>query len=127
MKRNIFLTFTGFETLIIGIFLAIKRHYFLDDPHDRFIHVSYHMGDLDWAVILIAIGILVIAVGWTNFNKWHAQSIMIIILSGLWCAYFVAFLLQDLHFPGGIQMHTIMTGCFFLQILVEARFGGDNH
>lgn len=124
MKRNIFLTLTGIETIIVGLYLAFERHVFQDDPNDKFVHVSQHMGDIDWAVILITIGIVATAIGMTKLSRWHAQSIMMIVLSGLWCAYFVVFLIQDIHFPMIIQLKTIMAGFVFIQILVEARFGG---
>ena len=124
MKKNVFLTLTGIETIVVGLYLAFERHVFQDDPHDKFVHVSQRMGDINWAVILITIGVMATVIGMTKFNRWHAQSIMMIILSGLWCAYFVVFLIQDIHFPMIIQLKTIMTGFVFAQILVEARFGG---
>ena len=118
MKRNIYLSLTGIESLAVGIYLVAKRHMLQDDPHNLPVHVIHHMGDTGWGVALIIVGLIVTAVGLTNFNRWHAKSVMII-------ALFVAFLLQDIHFPGGgIQLSTVMTGFVFVQILVEARYGG---
>lgn len=125
MKRNIYLSLTGIESLAVGIYLVAKRHMLQDDPHNLPVHVIHHMGDTGWGVALIIVGLIVTAVGLTNFNRWHAKSVMIIALSALWFAYFVAFLLQDIHFPGGgIQLSTVMTDFVFVQILVEARYGG---
>lgn len=125
MKRNIFLTLTGLETLVIGVFLSFQRHLIRDDPNDRLVHVIHHMGDIDWAFILIAIGLITTVIGMTNYNRHHAETVMMIVLSAVWCAYFVTFLVQDIHFPGIIGIKTIMTGFVFVQVLVEARYGGD--
>lgn len=124
MRRNIFLTLTGLETMVVGLCLALQRHVFQDDPKDKLIHISQHMGEINWAVILITIGILVAMIGMANFNRWHTQSIAMITLSALWCAYFAGFLIQDIHFPGVVGLKTVMTGFIFVQVLVEARFGG---
>ncbi|MBB1099959.1 hypothetical protein H5R88_07595 [Limosilactobacillus sp. WF-MT5-A] len=125
MKRNIFITLIGIETLCVGLALVFQRNLLQDDPNNRLVHAFHHMGDINWSFILIAMGLLATVIGMTNFNRYHAKSIAMIMLSSLWCAYFVTFLLQDIYFPGIIGIKTIMTGFVFIQILVEARYGGD--
>lgn len=125
MKRNIFLTITGLETLLVGIFLGIQNDALLDDPHDRFVHFTYYMGNMTWSIILIIAGLATIAIGLSNCNKWHLQSAALILMSAVWCAYFVVFLVQDLHFSQPLHLGTILVGMVFLRILVEARYGGD--
>lgn len=124
MKRNIYLTWSGIETLVVGIFIAFQRHFLQDDPNDRIVHITQHLADVDWTALLIAIGLIATITGATRFNRWHFRSIIIILLGALWCAYFVVFFIQDIHFEGRIQMSTLMTGLIFISILVEARYGG---
>lgn len=124
MRRNIFVAFTGLATLAVGMYLLLEHHFMRDDPSDRLVHISQYMGNINWAVILMVVGTVAAVVGLTNYNKYHAYSVMIIILSALWCAYFVAFLIQDIHFGQPIRLGTVLTGYVFVQILVEARFGG---
>ena len=124
MKRNIFLTITGLETLLVGIFLGIQRHILLDDPHDGFVHITHYMGNMSWSIILITAGLATIAIGLSNFDKWHLQSVALILMSAVWCAYFVVFLVQDLHFSQPLHLGTVLVGMVFLRILVEARYGG---
>lgn len=124
MKRNIFLTITGLETLLVGIFLGIQKDALLDDPHDRFVHLTYYMGNMPWSIILITAGLATIAIGLSSFDKWHLQSVTLILMSAVWCAYFVVFLVQDLHFSQPLHLGTVLVGMVFLRILVEARYGG---
>lgn len=124
MKRNIFLTITGLETLLVGIFLGTQKHTLLDDPHDGFVHITHYMGNVSWSIILITAGLATIAIGLSNFDKWHLQSVALILMSAVWCAYFVVFLVQDLHFSQPLHLGTVLVGMVFLRILVEARYGG---
>lgn len=127
MKRNIYLTWSGLETLVVGIFLALQQHIMQDDPNDRVVHFTQHLGDIDWAVVLILLGIVATVTGMTGFNRWHFQPFIIIMLGSLWCAYFVVFFIQDIHFGGRVHLSTIMTGLIFVSIVVEARFGGGGN
>lgn len=124
MKRNIYLTWSGIETLIVGVFITFQRHFLQDDPNDRVVHITRHLGDVNWTVLLIAMGVIAAGAGLTSFNRWHFHSIIIILLGALWFAYFVVFFIQDIHFGGRVHMSTIMTGFIFISILMEARYGG---
>lgn len=123
MRKNVQITLTGFWTLAVGIYLAIQQHYLRDDPNDRIIHIMAQLGDIYWAVALITIGTIAITIGLTHYNRHHAYSIMTVVLSALWCAYFFALLLQDLHFGGTVKLGAMLVGAEFISILVDARFG----
>ncbi|MEE6647754.1 hypothetical protein PS395_00785 [Limosilactobacillus pontis] len=124
MKRNIYLIWSGVETLIVGIFITFRHHFMRDDPNDLIIHVIRHLGDTDWTILLIVIGVIAVGIGLTGFNRWHLQSIAIILLGALWFAYFAVFFIQDIHFGSRFHLSTLMTGLIFISILVEARYGG---
>ncbi|KRM76193.1 hypothetical protein FC35_GL000694 [Limosilactobacillus coleohominis DSM 14060] len=124
MRRHIFLAYCGFETAVIGLFLFMERQWFMDDQHDKFIHMAHHLGDIDWALMLVCIGLVAMVIGVFDVVKFHSQSVILIILGALWFAYFVVFLLQDIHFHQPIRLATIMTGLNFMFILVETRYGG---
>ena len=124
MKRNIYLTWSGIETLVVGLFLSLQRHIMQDDPNDKVVHFTQHLGDVDWAFVMISLGLIATIVGLVRFNRWHFQSLIIILLGAIWCAYFVVFFIQDIHFGGNIQLSTVVTGLIFVSIVIEARFGG---
>lgn len=124
MRRSKFLETTGIETLSIGAYLIYQQHYFQDDPRNQFIHLAAHFGDVGWAVALIAIGFVVTIIGLTGFNRWHAQTVALILLSGLFFAYFVALVMEDVHFDNPVRLGTLMVGWLFIRTLVEARYGG---
>lgn len=124
MRRNIFLSITGFETILVGVCMWWQRQFFLDDPKDKFIHTVHHMAGVNWSIALITVGLVAIVVGLTNYHKHNAQIIVLIVLGGLWCAYSLVFLIMDIHFKQSIGLLSMLTTCVFIRILVEARYGG---
>lgn len=124
MKRNIYLTWPGVKTLIVGAFIAFQHHFLQDDPNDRIVHITHHLGDMDWTVLLIAIGVIAVGTGLTGFNRWHFQSVVIILLGAFWLAYCTVFFIQDIHFSNRIHLKTLMTGLIFISILIDAHYGG---
>lgn len=123
MKRDTFLATTGLETLLVGLCVLFSRSDLMDDPNDHIVHIVHHVCDLNWSIALIAIGLIAITIGLTNFNKHNAQLIMLIVLGGLWCAYSFAFVVIDLHFHKSLGVLSVLTVCVFIRILVEARYG----
>lgn len=130
MKRNIFLATTGLETILVGLCVFFSRADLMDDPNDHIVHIIHHVCDLNWSLALITIGMVAVIIGLTNFDKHHAQMIMMIVLGGLWCAYSFAFVVIDIHFHRSLGILSVLTICVFIRILVEARYGtneGGDH
>lgn len=125
MKRNTFLTLTGFETVLVGLCVFFSRSDLMDDPSDHIIHIIHHVCDLNWSLALIVIGIIAMAIGLTNFKKHHAQFVTLVLLGGLWCAYSFAFVVIDIHFHRSLGILSVLTICVFIRILVEARYGAN--
>lgn len=125
MKRNTFLSLTGFETILVGLCVFFSRADLMDDPNDHIIHIIHHVCDLNWSVALIVIGLIAMIIGLTNFKKHYAQFITLIMLGGLWCAYSFAFVVIDIHFHHSLGILSVLTVCVFIRILVEARYGSS--
>lgn len=124
MKRNIFLVLNGMQTIAIGIFLLIQRYTLLDDHSDRAIHLVHYMGDAEWATVLIVLGSIGFVVGLLDTDRYHIQKIILILLGGIWFAYSLFFIMNDLHFGQPVHLGTILSSFVFIQILFEAYFGG---
>ncbi|MGY0266659.1 hypothetical protein ACW19A_02370 [Limosilactobacillus fermentum] len=118
MGHRRFLIINGFETLATGIFMSVQHHLMQDDPHTRIVHVTQHLGDVNWALILAIVGVYAIMAGACRYEK--AQRWALIALGSLWCAYLFAFVVQDLYFPGQIGISTLLTLFVLVGIFVEA-------
>lgn len=123
MKRNIFLALNGLETIAVGIYLLVQRNALLDDHSSRVMHMVHEMGNAQWAVILIAVGVLAMIVGLCNINRSAIQTVILIVLGGLWFAYAAFFTFSDLHFMTPFHLGTLLSWFVFIQILFEAYFG----
>lgn len=123
MKRNIFLSITGFETMLVGFCVFWGRNLVVDDPSDRLVHIVHHVYDVNWSIALITIGLVAMIIGLTDYSKHNAQLIMLIVLGALWCAYSFAFIVIDIHFHQAIGVMSALTVSVFLRILIEARYG----
>ena len=93
MEHRRFLIINGFETLATGIFMSIQHHLMQDDPHTRIVHVTQHLGDVNWTLI---------------------------VLGSLWCAYLFAFAVQDFYFHGHFSISTLLMLFVLVGIFVEA-------
>lgn len=123
MKRNIFLTLTGLETIVVGVFLLIQRNILLDDHNDKVMHFVHQMGNAEWAALLIAVGAAALAIGLLNSNRYGAQTIILIILGGLWLAYAFFFTFSDFHFGKPLHLGDMLAWFVFLQVAFEAYYG----
>lgn len=123
MKRNIFLTLTGLETITVGILLLVQRNILLDDHNDKVMHFVHQMGNSEWAALLIAVGAAALVIGLLNINKYFTQTAMLIILGGLWLAYAFSFTFSDFHFGNPLHLGDLLAWFVFLQITFEAYFG----
>lgn len=123
MKRNIFLVFTGLETLAVGVFLMMQRNALMDDPTDRVVHMIHQMGSIEWATLLIVLGAVSLVVGVLDVKKYNIQQVILILFGGLWCAYSLFFWINDIHFGPGLKLGTLLSIFVFVQILFEAYFG----
>ncbi|WP_346708981.1 hypothetical protein [Limosilactobacillus oris] len=123
MKRNIFLVFTGLETLAVGVFLMMQRNALMDDPTDRVVHMIHQMGSIEWATLLIVLGAVSLVVGVLDVKKYNIQQVILILFGGLWCAYSLFFWINDIHFGPGLKLGTLLSTFVFVQILFEAYFG----
>lgn len=123
MRRHIFLVFIGLETLAVGVFLMLQHNALLDDPNDRVIHMIHQMGSIEWAIMLIGLGVVSLIVGMLNVKQHSVQQIILILLGGLWCAYSLFFWINDIHFGPGLKLGTLLSSFVFIQILFEAYFG----
>lgn len=123
MKRNIFLVFTGLETLAVGVFLMMQRNALMDDPTDRVVHMIHQMGSIEWAILLIVLGAVSLVVGVLDVKKYNIQQVILILFGGLWCSYSLFFWINDIHFGPGLKLGTLLSIFVFVQILFEAYFG----
>lgn len=123
MKRNIFLFFTGLETLAVGVFLMMQRNALMDDPTDRVVHMIHQMGSIEWAILLMVLGAVSLVVGVLDVKKYNIQQVILILFGGLWCAYSLFFWINDIHFGPGLKLGTLLSIFVFVQILFEAYFG----
>lgn len=90
MGHRRFLIINGFETLATGIFMSVQHHLMQDDPHARIVHVTHHLGDVNWTLILAIVGVYAIMAGACRYSE-KAQHWALIVLGSLWCAYLFAF------------------------------------
>lgn len=119
MGHRRFLIINGFETLATGIFMFVQHNLMQDDPHTRIVHVTQHLGDVNWTLILAIVGVYAIVAGACRCSE-KAQRWALIVLGSLWCAYLFAFVVQDLYFPGQIGISTLLTLFVLVGIFVEA-------
>lgn len=123
MGHRRFLIINGFETLATGIFMSVQHHLMQDDPHAQIVHVTHHLGDVNWTLILAIVGVYAIMAGACRHSE-KAQHRALIALGALWCAYLFAFAVQDFHFQGRIGINTLFTLFIFISVLVEAVSDG---
>ena len=123
MKCNAFLTLTGLETIVVGVFLLIQRNILLDDHNDKVMHFVHQMGNAEWAALLIAVGALALVIGILDVNKYAAQTVILIVLGGLWLAYAFSFTFSDFYFGNPLHLGDLLAWFVFLQITFEAYFG----
>lgn len=123
MGHRRFLIINGFETLATGIFMSVQHHLMQDDPHAQIVHVTHHLGDVNWTLILAIVGVYAIMAGACRYSE-RAQKWALIALGALWCAYLFAFAVQDFHFQGRIGINTLFTLFIFISVLVEAVSDG---
>lgn len=119
MGHRRFLIINGFETLATGIFMSVQHHLMQDDPHARIVHVTHHLGDVNWTLILAIVGVYAIMAGVCRRSE-KAQHRALIVLGSLWCAYLFAFAVQDFYFRGQIGISTLLTLFMLIGIFVEA-------
>ena len=119
MEHRRFLVVTGFETLATGIFMSVQHHLMQDDPHAQIVHVTHHLGDVNWTLILAIVGVYAIMAGTCRHSE-KAQHWALIVLGSLWCAYLFAFAVQDFYFRGQIGISTLLTLFVLVGIFVEA-------
>lgn len=119
MEHRRFLIINGFETLATGIFMSVQRHLMQDDPHTKIVHVTQHLGDVNWTLILAIVGVSAIMAGACRCSE-KAQRLALIFLGSLWCAYLFAFAVQDFYFHGQISISTLLTLFVLVGIFVEA-------
>lgn len=119
MGHRRFLIISGFETLATGIFMSVQRHLMQDDPHTQIVHVTHHLGDTNWTLILAIVGVYAIMAGACRRSE-KAQHWALIVLGSLWCAYLFAFVVQDFYFRGQIGISTLLTLFVLVGIFVEA-------
>lgn len=112
MGHRRFLIISGFETLATGIFMSVQHHLMQDDPHTQIVHVTHHLGDANWTLILSIVGVC-------RYGE-KTQHWALIALGSLWCAYLFAFAVQDFYFRGQIGISTLLTLFVLVGIFVEA-------
>lgn len=125
MKRHYFLVFTGLETMAVGVLLLLQKHFFVDSHNNRMVHVIHHMGDPDWAVLLMVIGLVAVLIGATNLQRHGAQKIILIILGGLWFSYSLFFVMNDINSGQPLRLGTLLSCFIFLEIATEAYYGEE--
>lgn len=115
------LIITGFETFIIGLILSFKNG-FVDDPHQPLVHASYVLDDIHWYLFMIIVGVLMIIIGMLRINKYYLDVVVTSIATGIWLAYFSAFLVQD--FVRGPQPilnpSTVFIGFVVVRLLITS-------
>lgn len=119
MGHRRFLIINGFETLATGIFMSVQHHLMQDDPHTQIVHVTHHLGDANWTLILAIVGVYAIMAGACRRGE-KAQHWALIVLGSLWCAYLFAFAVQDFYFRGQIGISTLLTLFVLVGIFAEA-------
>lgn len=119
MGHRRFLIISGFETLATGIFMSVQHHLMQDDPHTQIVHVTHHLGDANWTLILSIVGVYAIMAGVCRYGE-KTQHWALIALGSLWCAYLFAFVVQDFYFRGQIGISTLLTLFVLVGIFVEA-------
>ena len=118
--KQINLIVDSLETLVAGLVLAVNSSIFIDDPHDPAIHFTHSFGNVNWAVLLIALGIVGIVISVGHIQCWHLDAIILSIYGGLWLTYFAVFFIQDMHFVRGIRIGTALSCFVFVRILIQA-------
>lgn len=119
MEHRRFLIINGFETLATGIFMSVQRHLMQDDPRTKIVHLTHHLGDVNWTLILAIVGVSAIMAGVCRCGE-KTQRWALIVLGSLWCAYLFAFAVQDFYFHGQISISTLLTLFVLVGIFVEA-------
>lgn len=126
-ERHVNMLTNSLETTAVGIILMINRSAIKDDPHNHVVHAVHAFGGVNWVAILITAGVIGIILSLFQVEKWHLDAVILSVYGGLWLAYFVAFLVQDLHFRGGgqIQVGTVLSFFVFIRVLIDAlRYPG---
>ena len=123
MKRSTFLTAVGSETTVIGFCFAFQQAMIRDDPHSPIVHILHALGSPYWTVILIMIGLFAAIVGLLGPGNHWPSRIALSLLSGVWAAYSVAFLAQDMDF-GHLELITIFSLYVFILTVLQAGGGG---
>ena len=124
MKRRGYIIYLGFASLVVGIYMRIQLNELIDDRADVAIHVMREAAQIPFATLMILVGLWGMIIGFINFSSSKALSWTLAIMSGLWLAYLVTFIIMDFHFNRPIKLSTVMIGLFFLQTLFESYYGG---
>lgn len=119
-QRDLNLVVDSLETLVAGLVLAVNRKMLQDDPHDHVVHFMHAFGNVNWAVLLIILGVVGIVISLGHIHRWYLDAILLSIYGGLWLTYFVAFFIQDMHFGPGLRIGTVLSCFVFIRILLQA-------
>lgn len=104
--------------------MRIQLNELIDDRADVAIHVMREAAQIPFATLMILVGLWGMIIGFINYSSSKALSWTLAIMSGLWLAYLVTFIIMDVHFNRPFKLSTVMIGLFFLQTLFESYYGG---
>lgn len=105
--------------------MAWSQKVLKDDPDNPAMHMVHRIiGQPDWVIVMIVVGIIATLVGLSNIHHQRVITILTIIMGGLWFGYAAAFFLQDLDF-GRLKLNTILAFFVFIYIVTHAFYSSD--
>ena len=120
-RRYTFLVVTGVESILVGLSFLVHP-IFKDDVTKPILHVFSFFGSSWGSTVLILTGVLLLVVGLLRTHRYHLDQIALALGTGVWLAFFMAYLVQDMVNPLGFHFSagTVLIGFVVVRLLIES-------
>ena len=120
-RRYNFLVITGVESILVGLSFLIHP-IFKDDVTKPILHAFSFFGSSWGSMVLILTGVLLLIAGLLQTHRYHLDQIVLALGTGVWLAFFMAYLVQDMVNPIGFHFSadTVLIGFVVVRLLVES-------
>lgn len=120
-RRYTFLVVTGVESILVGLSFLVHPT-FKDDVTKPVLHAFSFFGGPWGSMVLILTGFLLLVIGLLRTHRYHLDQIVLALGTGVWLAFFMAYLVQDMvnPFQAPFSAGTVLIGFVVVRLLVES-------
>ena len=120
-RRYTFLIVTGVESILVGLSFLIHP-FFKDDATKPVLHAFSFFGGSWGSIVLILTGIMLLVAGLLHTHRYYLDKIALALGTGVWLAFFMTYLVQDVFNPFSFNLSTdtVLTGFVVVRLLIES-------